>query len=420
MLHQEKKTKKIVPEVAHAPEEANTPEVVLSPEEIPVPEDSGLNNHEISINYVHDMKLWDRSKAIIDDVFVYSAALDVDINSDPEPQSVDECRRRKDWLKWKDAIQTELNSLSKKEVFGPVVQTPIGVNPVGNKWVFIRKRNEKNEIVRYKARLVAQGFSQRPGIDYHETYSPVMDGITFRFILGMASKEKLQTRLMDVVTAYLYESLDSDIFMKIPEGLKMDEFKKPRHIYSIKLQRSLYGLKQSDRMWYNRLSRYLQKNGYISNQICPCVFIKKSQSGFVIIAVYVDDLNLVGTATEVDEAVIYLKTEFEMKDLGKTKYCLGIQVEHLSSGIFLHQSTYTEKVLSRFYMDKSHPLTTPMVVRSLEPDKDPFRPREDDEEVLGPEIPYLGAIGALMYLANDTRPDTVSYTHLTLPTKRIV
>ena len=134
-------------------------------------------------------------------------------------------------------------------------------------------------------------------------------------------------------------------------------------------------------------------------------FYQKSQSGFVIIVVYVDDLNLLGTTTEVDEAVIYLKTEFEMKDLGKTKYCLGIQVEHLSSGIFLHQSTYTEKVLNRFYMDKSHPLTTPMVVRSLEPDKDPFRPREDDEEVLGPEIPYLGAIGALMYLANNTRPD---------------
>ena len=84
-------------------------------------------------------------------------------------------------------------------------------------------------------------------------------------------------------------------------------------------------------MWYNKLSRCLQKNGYISNQTCPCVFIKKSQSGFVIIVVYVDDLNLVGTTTEVDDVVIYLKTEFEMKDLGRTKYCLGIQVEHLST-----------------------------------------------------------------------------------------
>ena len=94
-------------------------------------------------------------------------------------------------------------------------------------------------------------------------------------------------------------------------------------------------------MWYNRLSRYLQKNWYISNQICPCVFIKKSQSGFVIIVVNMDDLNLVGTTIEVDEAIIYPKTEFEKKDFGKTKCCLGIQVEHLSSEIFIHQYTYT-------------------------------------------------------------------------------
>ncbi|XP_074377220.1 retrovirus-related Pol polyprotein from transposon TNT 1-94 [Apium graveolens] len=171
----------------------------------------------------------------------------------------------------------------------------------------------------------------------------------------MATKEKLETRLMDVVIAYLYGSLDSEFFMKIPEGLKIDEFKKSRHIYSIKLQRSLHGLKQSGR-----------------------------------------------SATDVDEGTIYLKTEFEMKDLRRTKYCLGIQVEHLSSKISLHQSTYTKKILNRFYMDKYHPLTTPIVVRSLEPDKDPFRQRE---EVLGPEIPYLGAIGALMYLANNTRPE---------------
>ena len=73
--------------------------------------------------------------------------------------------------KWKDAIQAELASLEKREVFGPIIQTPEGIKPVGYKWVFVRKRNEK--VMRYKARLVAQGFSQRPGIDYMETYSPV-------------------------------------------------------------------------------------------------------------------------------------------------------------------------------------------------------------------------------------------------------
>ncbi|CAH9142419.1 unnamed protein product [Cuscuta epithymum] len=97
--------------------------------------------------------------------------------------------------------------------------------------------------------------------------------------------------------------------------------------------------------------------------------------------------------------------EFEMKDLGRTKFCLGLQIDHLKNGIFIHQSNYTEKVLKRFYMDKAHPLTSPMVIRSLNIHDGPFRPREDDEEILGPEVPYLSAIGALMYLANNTRPD---------------
>jgi hypothetical protein len=141
--------------------------------------------------------------------------------------------------------------------------------PVGYKWVFVRKRNEKNEIIRYKTRLVAQGFSQRPGIDYEETYSPVMDAITFRFFISLVVTENLDMRLMDVVTAYLYGSLDNDIYMKIPEGYKMLEAynSKSRNMSSIKLQRSLYGLKQSGRMWYNRLTEYLLKEGFENNPL---------------------------------------------------------------------------------------------------------------------------------------------------------
>ena len=119
-----------------------------------------------------------------------------------------------------------------------------------------------------------------------------------------------------------------------------------------------------------------------------------------------DDLNLVGTPEELTETATYLVKEFDMKNLGKTKFCLGLQIEHLSNGIFVHQSNYTEKILKRFYMDKAHPLSNPTVVRSLDVNKDPFRPREDHEELLGPEVPYLSAIDALLYFANCTRPDT--------------
>ncbi|KAD4585160.1 hypothetical protein E3N88_22761 [Mikania micrantha] len=241
-------------------------------------------------------------------------------------------------------MQAELDSLNKRKVFGPIVITPKTVKHVGCKWIFVRKRNEKNEVIRYKARLVAQGFSQRPGIDYDETYSPIMDAITFRYLISLAVSKNLEMRLMDVVTAYLYGSLDSDIYMKIPEGFKIPEAlgSKPKEMCSIKLQRSLYGLKQSGRMWYNRLSDYLKSK---------------------------------------------------------------------------------ERLLKRFNMENANSLSTPMVVRSLNVDNDPFRPCENGEEVLGSEVPYLSAIGALMYLTNCTRPDISFAVNLlarfsSAPTKR--
>ncbi|WJZ98775.1 hypothetical protein VitviT2T_017282 [Vitis vinifera] len=297
------------PEEAHIEQETpEDPHIEReAPEEAQVPE-----NCEISVSYVQTGEKWDRNNIVINNIFAFQVAFDIIRNDeDPEPRNVEECRHRNDWPKWKEAIQAELNSLTKREVFGPVVQTPEDVKPVGYKWVFVRKRNENNEIIRYKARLVAQGFSQRPGVDYEETYSPVMDAITFRFLISLAVSEGLDMRLMDVITAYLYGSMDNDIYMKIPEGFKLPDANntKPRSMYSIKLQRSLYGLKQSGRMWYNRLSEYLLKEG------------------------------------------------------------------------------------------------SPMVVRSLDVKNDPFRPCEKDEELLGPEVPYLSAIGALMYLANCTRPD---------------
>ena len=102
-----------------------------------------------------------------------------------------------------------------------MIPTPHKTFHVGFKWVFVRKKNENKEVVRYKARLVAQGFTQRPGIDFIETYSPVMSGITFRYLISLAVQKRLSMQLMDVVTAYLYGSLDSDIYMKVPNGISI-------------------------------------------------------------------------------------------------------------------------------------------------------------------------------------------------------
>ena len=112
-----------------------------------------------------------------------------------------------------------------------------------------------------------------------------------------------------------------------------------------------------------------------------------------------------------------------MKDLGKTKYCLGLQIEHKSNGILIHQSTYVEKVLKQFNIDKAHPLSSLMIVRSLDAKKDPFRPKEENEALLGLEVPYLSKIGALLYLAQCTRPDIAFLVNLlarfsSAPTRR--
>ena len=171
-----------------------------------------------------------------------------------------------------------------------------------------------------------------------------MDDITFRYLIYLAANMNLDMQLMDVVTTYLYGSLDAHIYMKIPDGFKILEIRENenRNMYSIKLQRSLYGLKQSGRMWFNRLSEFLLKREYINNNAYPCVFIKKSLNGFCIISVYVEDINIIGTRKEIEEASSCFNMEFEMKDLGKTKYCLDLQIQHLLKGIFLLEEGFGE------------------------------------------------------------------------------
>jgi hypothetical protein len=184
-------------------------------------------------------------------------------------------------------------------------------------------------VVRYKVRLVAHGFTQRPDVDFNKTYSPVMNGITFRYLISLAIQKHISLQLMNVVTAYLYGSLDSDIYMKVPDGFFVPNTNANHNMYCVKLVKSLYGLKQSGRMWYNRLKEFLLNKRYLNSDDCPYVFIRKFSTDFCLISVYVDDLNIIGHAKDIDKARNHLKKEFEMKDLGKTKFCLGLQIEHL-------------------------------------------------------------------------------------------
>jgi hypothetical protein len=176
-------------------------------------------------------------------------------------------------------------------------------------------------------------------------------------------------------------------------------------------------------MLYNRLKEFLLNNGDSNSDDCSCVFIRKFNPGFCIIFVYVDDLKIIGHRKDIDEACNHLKQEFKMKDLGKTKFYLGSQIEHLLMGILVHRPAYVQKVLEKFNMDKPYPLRTPMIVRALDKDTGQFRPKQEGENVLGDKYPYLSVIGALMYLANNTRPNitfAINYLarHNAAPTMR--
>ena len=129
----------------------------------------------------------------------------------------------------------------------------------------------------------------------------------------MVVQKGLSMHIMDVVTAYLYGSLDSDIYIKVPEGLEIPNKNHNRNMYCVKLQKSLYGLKQSGRMWYNRLKEFLLQKEYSNNDDCPCVFINKSPTGFYIISVYVDDLNIIENTLGIDEACNHLKKRWNSR-----------------------------------------------------------------------------------------------------------
>jgi hypothetical protein len=150
----------------------------------------------------------------------------------------------------------------------------------------------------------------------------------------------LSLQLVDVVTAYLYVSLDSDIYTKIFDGISIPDTHVGHDIFFVKLTRSLYDVKQSRRMWYNRLKESLLNKGHYNSDDCPCIFIRKSCTRFCIILVYVDDLHIIDNTQDINEAHNHLLMEFKMKDLGKTKFLLGLHFEHLPTSILVHQSAY--------------------------------------------------------------------------------
>ena len=315
------------------------------------------------------------------------------------PKNWEEAKTLPSWPEWSKAIQSEYDSLKARKVFSEVMELPNGQNLIGNRLVLTIK---DEAVKRYKARLVAQGFSQKYGIDYEATYSPVMDSQTYRYLIAIATYQAWEIHAMDVQTAYLYGDLSENIYMKVPQGIPI-----PNHIKRpcVKLLKSLYGLKQSGRQWFLKYSEVLKQNGFINTTECPSVFAKLTKYGPVIAPIYVDDTNIMGNPTAIADVKKTLKSTFQMKDFGKVAQCIGIEIEHLPNGTFIHQSKLIAKLIKIMNLENTKVRQTPLQVRSTHIDTDLYGPIRDGETVYEHIRSYRQYVGMISYLALTTRPD---------------
>jgi hypothetical protein len=295
---------------------------------------------------------------------------------------------------WRQAMNDEFHALLKNKTWHLIPPRP-GLNVIDCKWVFKLKQKADGSIDRYKARLVAKGFKQQYGINYDETFSPVVKPTTIRLLLSLAVSRDWAIRQIDIQNAFLHGFLNEDVYMKQPPG-----FADSTHPdYLCKLDKSLYGLKQAPRAWFSRLSKKLIDLGFSPSKADVSLFILNKGGVQIYMLIYVDDIIIISSSSAtVDRLLSQLRNDFAVKDLGPLAYFLGIECQHTTHGLILSQQKYIHDLLTRTNMLTSKPVATPM----LPADKLQIQggaPLSAEDATR-----YRSAIGALQYLLL-TRPD---------------
>ena len=264
---------------------------------------------------------------------------------------------------------------------------------MGSKWVFKVKTNADDSMESYKAHVVAQGYSQKEGFDYDETFSPVVRSESIRSVVALASKNGLKLHQMDITTAFLNGDLEE---VKQPKGFLVDG---PEHLVC-RLKRSIYGLKQAPRCWNQALDAQLKSMGFKQSTNDPCIYTSTTD-GLFILAVYVNDILLAGKSQQmIAQVKAELGKRFQLKDMGELHYFLGVSVKQNSETgeIWIGQPAYTQAVIKKFGLEHCKPVTTPVT-----PGMKLLKNTEQSEMV--DATLYQSAVGSLLYLSGWTRPD---------------
>nr|GEX05948.1 ribonuclease H-like domain-containing protein [Tanacetum cinerariifolium] len=281
-----------------------------------------------------------------------------------------------------------------------ITELPEGRKAIGYKWIYKVKYKSNGDVERFKAKLVAKGFNQREGIDYEETFSPVVKIVTIRCILSIAVNNKWPLFQLDINNVFLYGELEEDVYMSIPEGYSDQGDKRV-----CKLVKSLYGLKQAPRKWNEKLTSMLIENGFKQSLNNFSLLVKNDKDFMLILLVYVDDIIVTGNnVDEINKLKQFLGSKFLIKDLGKLKYFLGIEVLDIDNEICLTQRKYCTELLNEFGMLACKPCSTPIEVN---PDDKKVVAKYGDDVPLTGITNYQKLMGKLIYLIM-TRPD-ISY-----------
>ncbi|KAD6796314.1 hypothetical protein E3N88_07210 [Mikania micrantha] len=298
---------------------------------------------------------------------------------------------------WVEAMQLELLQFKKQQVW-ELVPLPQGKCAIGTKWVFRNKTDENGQIIKNKARLVVQGFSQEEGIDYDETFAPVARLEAIRLFLAYAALHKLKVFQMDVKSAFLYGKIKEEVYACQPPGF--EDNKHPDWVY--KLDKALYGLKQAPRAWYDTLSTFLLQNNFTRGSIDKTLFIKKVGQHKLLVQIYVDDIIFASSDPKLcNDFTELMKKKLEMSAMGELQFFLGLQIKQSTDGIFIHQSKYTKDLLKKFALQNCKPCSNPMS-STTQLDAD-LKGKVVDETL------YRCMIGSLMYLTA-SRPDIMFAT----------
>ena len=317
-----------------------------------------------------------------------------------EPQTYGQAVKGPDAMKWKEAMKEEYNAHLANGTW-TIVKLPPGQMVVPSKWVYRIKHKADGSVERFKARLVAKGFAQRPGIDYFETFASTMRHATIRVILALAAIEDLELRSVDISHAFINSEIDTDVYMAQPYG-----FVQHGAEYVCKLYKSIYGLKQSPRLWSEKLESAMIALGFKKTYSDSSLYIYDRDNLRVIVPVFVDDITAASKSNKaLDDFVVELGTHFKLRDLGSTSLLLGVEVMRNRADHIIHlsQKQYILNKLDEFGMTDCKSVGTPMIP-SLKLTSEQC-PQTADEKAEMQNIPYINAVGSLLYLAIMTRPD---------------